>query len=68
MTTNLAIDVGARLPIIDPIAVADVEAETFLISVSNSHALMWKSELWFGDCSPAEGYALSAIERAGESL
>ena len=26
MTTNLAIDVGARLPIIDPIAVADVEA------------------------------------------
>ena len=26
MTTNLAIDVVARLPIIDPIAVADVEA------------------------------------------
>ena len=26
MTTDLAIDVRARLPIIDPIAVADVEA------------------------------------------
>ena len=26
MTTNLAVDVVARLPIIDPIAVADIEA------------------------------------------